>query len=207
MNTEKTSHVSTLLKLYAPKEVGITLVPLQDVEQAESSAFWSSIFLMILSLILGSLLPLLLTGYENTPVIWILGAAAILFFMLSATFIVMTFIVRKKAREAAIGPEKEDVSTDSPELVATKGLLMTLYTLNKHVFRGAPTLTKEQFIKRVPEMFSSPIDQAFAQQVYNDMIEIGSIETFESDTNVMYVRPSLAILESVGLQDVKFQKS
>jgi hypothetical protein len=205
MPTPQSSSVSTLLKVYAPKEVGITLVPLQEVEQAEDSAMWSSFFLMILSLLLGTLLPLFLTDYKNTPVMWILGFVSLAFLILSVAFHCRTRSIRKKIRSAAVGPgttNSED-GEDDEEKKAIKGMMMMFYAVHKHIFKGAPTLPKELFLKRVPAMFDNPVDTAFAAKVFDDLQKNGFIEAFDTEGGKLYVRPSLGALESAGFEDAK----
>ena len=72
-NKERAFDTGTALKLLDPKESGIPLLPLSDVEQHRSTVFWAAVFFGFFATLFGALVSLITTAYANKPVILILG--------------------------------------------------------------------------------------------------------------------------------------
>lgn len=94
--------IGTIVKLFAPKEVGVTLIPLQDFENIEFLRFWSSIFFGVFTAFLGSVVSLLVTPYDNAPVLYVLGISTILFLLMFSAFSVKSFAASKAAKNRAL---------------------------------------------------------------------------------------------------------
>jgi uncharacterized protein YpmB len=142
-NEGKRYDINTIVKLYAPKEVGVTLVPLEKVELAESSWRWAQVFGGIFWTLLGALISLVAVKYENNPVTILLVIFVVIFCAMYAIFSQKGIKELRKAREAAVGTGSGEHGITAEELV--RGAEIIKGILDKGVFKGEEVLPLSEF--------------------------------------------------------------
>ena len=145
----------TAMRLLDPKESGIPLVPLSDVEQHQSTLFWAAIFFGFFTAILGSLVSLVTTAYSNSPVIFLLGLSLISYFIFFAVFAVRGAVRWRKLKVKSFGA----VSWSKQPLTERIGVLerrIQLYKVHRdigtHVFNGIYILPYDDYTKIVDKL-------------------------------------------------------
>lgn len=164
MASGKPHDIQTVVNLIAPKEVGVTLVPLESLENVESSRFWASLFLSLFGTIFGAELSLLITAHSNTPVLWLLLVFSVIFLILFICFSVRAYRQNKKARQNAIQADSEitpegKISSKLESTLSEVGL-GNAYTgailagrafWESEIFRGDREITEFEMEKRLKE--------------------------------------------------------
>ena len=134
--------IQTLVKLYAPREVGVTLVPYQAVEKAEYLLFWACVFLGILTAFLGSLISLVVINYGNNAVVWLLAIVTFLLFVFFIAFAIRGFRERREVRLAAMSSG----DTSGEEF---KNALQIWKVLGRSAFKEEQSLPIDEFLARL----------------------------------------------------------
>jgi len=98
MNDKQSFDIKTAVKLLAPSEVGITLVPLTTIENSDHAFFWAAVFLSLSTCLLGSGISLFASEYPHVPLVILLLIFGVLFLVLFGAFSYRGHSVRKEAR-------------------------------------------------------------------------------------------------------------
>jgi len=178
--------VRTGVRLYAPKEMGVTLVPLQDVEGAEFALFWSAVFLSFSSTGLGAWLSMLASGYDNKPVVYLIALFTLIFAALAVGFGLYGFKKRKNARALAQTPEGEALN---PEALSQQQERMVedairIYELMKNaVFDDKTSLPIEEFKRKVALALQLQlgVDSNEKANYFVNLLRYLGIVTFENE--------------------------
>jgi uncharacterized membrane protein YbhN (UPF0104 family) len=179
---QKKYDVSTVIRLFAPKQVGVTLAPLAQIEEAELFLFWSAVFCALFTALLGSVVSLLCASYSNAPVLWILLIFLLVFFGLFIVFSWLGFMKRRRIRKEAIG---ETLGSDTASLDRLKAkyetlhykatLLRLYHNMSTEVFKSGDTISWEDFRAAVRQLTSTKTqklgDQLVAIIVGLDMVK------------------------------------
>jgi len=144
--------VHTDVRLFAPKEMGVELVPLQDIEGAEFALFWAAVFLSVASSAFGAFISLITTNFQNQPVVYLLGIFCIVFFALFMGFSASGLKKRKRARGHSQTPEAVSTMQEEKAASTRERLLndsIAFYKLLKEkVFNESNTLSLSEFRNR-----------------------------------------------------------
>ena len=180
-NKEPEFSLNPIVNILTPKEIRVSLVPLSQIEDIETSFFWSSIFLSIMTSIFGSLLSLWTTDFENTPVKTILLIFLIIFIILTGTFSFNAFIKRKNARKESSkntinaksnGVEKSESFSDAVGL----GLMFKLmYLLRDKIFMNK----NPRKVETVKELWSEIFSEDPSYEVFTALIKAGVLKRIE----------------------------
>jgi hypothetical protein len=149
---EKVFDTKTALRLLDPRESGIPLLPLSDVEQHQSTQFWAAVFFGIFAATLGSLVSLVSTTYSNYPVVYLLGLFLGSYFIFFVVFSARGFIRWRKLREKSLGSvswSKESLTERIAVLERRDQLYKVHRDVGMHVFDGVYTLSFDDFNRKV----------------------------------------------------------
>jgi hypothetical protein len=144
--------IDTLVSILTPKEIGVSLVPLQQLEETESSYFWTSVFLSFLSTLLGSIISLLATDYSNKPVLILLGIFSLIFGCLTGVFAYNSLNQRKKARDNSTRKVKHYSNREINNSITTTDaiyigqLYKMMYSMQIHIFNVGDQIIEGKFI-------------------------------------------------------------
>ena len=159
----KNFDVQTIMKLIVPKEVGVTLVPLDSMEKIESTKFWEQMFFGIFTALLGSFISLVTTDFNNLPVIYLIGIFGVIFFLCFMAFAIQEKREHDKMRSSAVSSGSS--STAIPDYIesyathrgggdSTAGYIGVFYDLVKaKVFGENEELPKSEFEAKFKEAF------------------------------------------------------
>lgn len=176
-NERKSFDVQTIVQLYAPKVVGVTLVPIETIDKAEWLLFWASVFLSIFAAFLGALMSLIAIDYENIGVIIVLAICTFLLLVLCSVFAQRGFSERGKARSAAIGSTKGNLDSANISQEMSKWLGHT-------IFMGEKMLPLAEFKSRLTYATPPNIDiNAVVQRLYTESLLF--IENASSDKPIV----------------------
>jgi len=161
MAKEESAHdIQTIVRLLAPKEVGIVLVPLSSVEETESTFFWTTVFLGIFTAILGAVISLFSSDYNNRAVITLLICFLCIFFGLTVAFAIIGFQKRRLLRERSSQTEESPIAP-KPKLSEDKKLWLVavLYRLHgdirRRVFGDKEVLDETTFKNNLGKIIAS----------------------------------------------------
>jgi len=144
--------METALRLLDPKGAGIPMLPLAEFEQHQSTLLLASIFFGLYATILGSLLSLFNTGYDNYPVMNLLATFLVSYFIFLVVFAVRGFSGWRKLREKSLGVvswSKESLTERIGTLERRIQLYKIHHDIGTHVFNGVNTLPYDDFNKTV----------------------------------------------------------
>jgi hypothetical protein len=174
--TKQNHEVSTLLKLIAPEEVEVELIPLSTVEKAEFLFFWATIFLTVWGTVLGTWLSLIVVKYENQPVTYLLLAVLIFMSILVTAFSIIGFKARSSARKAA-RPSKGP-AVPLPE---------RMDSVIDRILAGLPEkFAEKQFKDVVNQLDNNDNDQAFQSIIFDRLIATKKATEVEEGGQVFY---------------------
>ena len=183
-NQKREFDIGTALKLLDPKESGIPLLPLSDVEQHQSTLFWAAIFFGFFTAILGSLVSLITTAYSNSPVIFILGLSLISYFIFFTVFTVRGAVRWRKLKGKSIGAvswSKQPLT----ERIATLERRIQLYKIHRdigtHVFNGINVLPYDDFNRTVDGLLPFEPDDPRRKKFNQKLIAEGIIVIDKSE--------------------------
>lgn len=183
---EREFDTGTALKLLDPKESGIPLLPLSDVEQHQSTLFWAAIFFGFFTAILGSLVSLVTTAYGNSPVIFILGLSLVSYFIFFTVFTVRGAVRWRKLKLKSLGA----VSWSKEPLTERIGALerrIQLYKVHRdigtHVFNGINVLPYDDYIKIVDKLLPFDPDDPRRKKFDQKLLTEGIITIDKNDPN------------------------
>ena len=183
-NQERAFDTGTALKLLDPKESGIPLLPLSDVEQHQSTLFWAAVFFGFFTAILVSLVSLLTTAYGNNPVIYLLGLFLTSYFIFFVVFTVRGTVRWKKLKGKSLGAvswSKESLT----ERIAALERRIQLYKVHRdvgaHVFDGVNVLPYDDFNKIVDGLLPFEPDDPRRKKFNQKLIAEGIIELDKSE--------------------------
>jgi len=145
---DKMFDTGTALKLLDPKESGIPLLPLSDVEQHQSTLFWAAVFFGFFAAILGSLISLVSTTYSNTPVIYLLGLFLVSYFVFFVVFTMRGFVRWRKLKYKSLGAvswSKEPLTERINALERRVQLYKVHRDIGNYVFNGVNVLPFDDF--------------------------------------------------------------
>lgn len=184
-NTEKVFDNQAALKLLDPKEAGIPLVSLAEVEQHQSTFFWAAVFFGIFCVTVGALASLLTTTYSNPPVILLLSlflASYLIFFVL---FSGRGFVRWRRLKKASVGSgtrSRESLGERVAALERRLQLLKVHRVLGQYIFDGVHILSFDEFNQRVDGLLpfepNDPRRKKFNQRLMNE----GIISVDKSDS-------------------------
>jgi hypothetical protein len=177
---QQTIDVATAVRLLAPREVGITLVPLSEVEEAESFAFWTTIFISVLTTIGGTLLGLLASGYSNAPVLYLLLFFGVVFLLISAAFGLKVRRIRLSARERTLNPalRKQEILQRAQQILHVAQNYEMMTKVRRLVFREGTALDESDYRERLRWLVSEPISDEFLTEFADAVIDSGIVERF-----------------------------
>ncbi len=174
----------TALKLLDPKESGIPLLPLSDVEQHQSTLFWAAIFFGFFTAILGSLTSLLTTAFGNYPVIYLLAIFLTSYFVFFMVFAIRGFSRWRKLKKKSLGAvswSKESLT----ERIAALERRIQLYKIHRdigtHVFNGINVLPYDDFSKTVDGLLPFEHDDPRRKKFNQKLIAEGIIVIDKSE--------------------------
>ncbi len=147
-NKDKMFDTGTALKLLDPKESGIPLLPLSDVEQHQSTLFWAAVFFGFFAAILGSLISLVTTTYSNTPVIYLLGLFLVSYFIFFVVFTMRGIVRWRKLKYKSVGAvswSKEPLTERISALERRVQLYKVHRDIGNYVFNGVQVLPFDDF--------------------------------------------------------------
>lgn len=150
-NGRKSFNVRTIVQLYAPRVVDVTLFPIETIEKAEYLLFWASLFLSISTAIFGALMSLIAVDYHNIGLIIVLAVFTLLLAIFFLLFAKQGFAERRKARSSAIGPARDNIDPVKISLEMSTWLKGT-------IFRGERTLPLAEFKSRLAYVTPPNID-------------------------------------------------
>jgi len=176
----------TALRLLDPKESGIPLLPLSDVEQHQSTLFWAAVFFGFFTAILGSLVSLVTTAYGNNPVIFILGLSLVSYFIFFTVFTVRGSVRWRKLKLKSLGA----VSWSKEPLTERIGALerrIQLYKIHRdigtHVFNGVYVLPYDDYTKIVDKLLPFEPDDPRRKKFDQKLLTEGIITVDKTDPN------------------------
>jgi hypothetical protein len=174
----------TALKLLDPRDAGIALVPLAELEQPLSTLFWASIFFGITTAIAGSLVSLLTTAYRNPPVIFLLGLFLVSYMTFFVVFTIRGFVKRKQLRKKTVGSDfyKQDEFTRRIGALERRIQLYKVHRdLGEHIFNGEETLAYSDFNKSLDDILPFEPDDPRRQKFNQKLITEGMVDIDKSD--------------------------
>lgn len=153
MESSKKHNIDTVVKLFVPESVGIKLVAIQEVRAFEKNALWSSIFLGIGTSILGALISLHASDYNNNPVLAILWLFLILFGVLTSIFTKSTIDVKTNIENTTYKsgtPNNNLISTNSSKSHLSQ--LQNVKTIIDGIFKDTDSMDNDSFITILSNM-------------------------------------------------------
>lgn len=149
--------VQTAVRLLAPREVRISLVPLEAVERTEWLFFWASAFFGIFTALLGALVSLTATDFPNRPLLFVVAIFTVLFALLFTAFTYRAFAERRQARRAALDTSQLTLGEWKEKRIAERGggdkavgaILTLKQLLHQAVFHDEDTLFLAEFQQRL----------------------------------------------------------
>lgn len=147
-NQDKMFDTGTALKLLDPKESGIPLLPLSDVEQHQSTLFWAAVFFGFFAAILGSLISLVSTTYSNTPVIYLLGLFLVSYLIFFVVFTMRGIVRWRKLKYKSLGAvswSKEPLTERISALERRVQLYKVHRDIGNYIFNGVNVLPFDDF--------------------------------------------------------------
>jgi hypothetical protein len=172
--------IQTVVKLLAPRELGVELVPLSQIEQAESSTLWASIFFGVFCSLLGSVISLHTTAFTNTPVLYILWLFLIAFGALTIAFYVKGHKEKQKARRGLLDNQSPEVEakSEAEQLADAKrliGIMWKLKVILERVFKDESRISPDEFINRMNPHLSKKLDVTNSSTWINALVSHGAI--------------------------------
>ncbi|UCD37848.1 MAG: hypothetical protein JSW54_13670 [Fidelibacterota bacterium] len=172
------------LKLLDPRETGIPMVPLADVEQPFSALFWGAIFFGITTAIAGSLISLLTTEYSNPPVIFLLGLFLVSYFIFFVVFAVRGFLKKRQLSRKTLASDYAKQDEHSRRISALERRIQ-LYKVHRdvgmHVFNGEETVAYSDFNRALDPLLPFESDDPRRQKFNQKLIAEGIIQLDQSD--------------------------
>jgi hypothetical protein len=182
--------LKTILNILAPKEINVALVPLNQVNDIETSFFWSSIFLSISSTILGAILSLFTTDYNNDPVLYVLLLFFLIFLIFTISFSVKGFKQRMKARKGSLKRSSETELDDSitpnnyKENIYIGLLFKLMYLIREKIFLSKNPRKAEV----VKEIWLEIFGEDPSYKIFNALIRAGLFERIEDDDGTFLIK-------------------
>lgn len=183
-NSEKTFDAQAALRLIDPKGIGVPLVPLNEVEQHRSTFFWSAVFFGFFATIVGSLVSLITTSYENSPVIYLLEIFLVAYFVLFIVFTTRGFIKWRSLRREAIGAgtwNSESLGERVGALERTIQLLKIHRDIGMHIFKSELTLPLKEFENRLDALLPLESDDPRRKKFDHKLQSEGIISIDKTD--------------------------
>ena len=152
VQSTKKHGIETIVSLLAPEQVGIKLVPVQDVQRIQHTTFWTSMFLGISTAIFGALISLHASDYVNQPVMTILWLFLVVFVCLLVAFSVRTYNANQ-----IIENTKFHTSPDQPTGIEERDegpyvrTLVEVFKLFLAIFDGEKHLLKDELLAGLGE--------------------------------------------------------
>ncbi len=174
----------TALKLLDPQGTGIALVPLADVEQHQATFFWAAVFFGIFAAVMGSLVSLLTTTYDNSPVIFLLGMFLASYFVFFIVFTTRGMLRWKALKRQSMGPgamSKESLAERVGALERRIQLFKIHRDLGMFVFNGVYTLSMEEFDQRVDSLLPFEKDDPRRKKFNQKLMSEGLVSVDKSD--------------------------
>ncbi len=174
----------TVLRLVVPKGAGIPMLPLAEFKQYLSTLLMAMVFFGLYALILGSLLSLFNTGYDNYPVMNLLVTFFISYFILLVVFLVRGVSGWKKLKEKSLGVvpwSKESLTERIGALEHRLQLYKIHHDIGIHVFNGVTTLPYDDFNKTVEALLPFEPDDPRCKKFIQRLIAEKIIVLHESE--------------------------
>ena len=174
----------TALKLLDPHGTGISLLPLAEVEQHQSTFFWAAVFFGIFAAVMGSLVSLLTTTYSNSPVIYLLGMFLLSYFVFFVVFTMRGMMRWKALKRQAMGPgapNKESLAERVGALERRIQLFKIHRDLGMFVFNGVYTLSMDEFDQRVDSLLPFEKDDPRRKKFNQKLVSEGLVTMDKSD--------------------------
>ncbi len=179
-NGSNNSHYDFLsvVELLTPQDKNITLIPLKQVKDSDTVFVWASVFWLIFSVTLGSLVTLLLTAYENTTVTYLLVLFLATFLILGVSFIRHGLRLRKEFEEDTQDSRayRQDMLMRKLNQLRNEALVYRFHRdLVTKVFQNNHTIAITTFNENLHKLFPYELDDTVHKQIVNKLIEDGMI--------------------------------
>ena len=174
----------TALKLLDPQGTGISLVPLAEVQQHQSNFFWAAVFFGLFAAVMGSLVSLLTTTYDNSPVIFLLGMFLASYFVFFIVFTTRGMVRWKALKRQSMGPgapSKESLAERVGALERRIQLFKVHRDLGRFVFNGVYTLSMDEFDQRVDSLLPFEKDDPRRKKFNQKLMSEGIVSVDKSD--------------------------
>ena len=185
--SKKQSHpLETAVQIFAPKEVGITLVPLSAIEESDNSFLWASCFLSFSTCGIGSAISLFASEYSHSPFIWLVAIFGVVFLIFSIIFFKRACSIRAKARAEATKDEGEDGST--------KDAFATLNRIfNEELTDQTEGYSEKDLVKILRRRSAKSVGSDKPADTISLILELGGV--FEKIENGKYVYPKNSLIQ------------
>ncbi len=172
------------LKIFDIGDEGVALIPLQEVEQHQSTFFWAAIFFGICMASIGSLASLISTDFANKAVIYLMGVFLGSYFLFTAIFAVKGFTRWGRLKKHAIGESawnKESLGERVGALERRIQLFKIHRDLGHYVFNGINVLPFNEFNTKLDPLLPFDADDPRRKRFNSRLISEGIISVDKSN--------------------------